>query len=74
MIGIKSPNTYTVEWQELVTYKLEVEADSIEEAIEEAEMQVDHDNNLIDADYWDGSRIIEEIKEGEIEEDPDRDR
>ena len=51
MIGIKSPNTYTVEWKELVTYKLEVEADSIEEAIEEAEMQVDHDNNLIDADY-----------------------
>ena len=74
MIGIKSPNTYTVEWKELVTYKLEVEADSIEEAIEEAEMQLDHDNNLIDADYWDGSRIIEEIKEGEIEEDPDRDR
>jgi len=74
MIGIKSPNTYTVEWKELVTYKIEVEADSIEEAIEESEMQVDHDNNLIDADYWDGSRIIEEIKEGEIEEDPDRDR
>ena len=74
MIGIKAPNTYTVEWKELVTYKLEVEADSIEEAIEEAEMQVDHDNNLIEADYWDGSRIIEEIKEGEIEEDPDRDR
>ena len=36
MIGIKSPNTYAVEWQELVTYKIEVKADSIEEAQEEA--------------------------------------
>lgn len=74
MIGIKSPNTYTVEWKELVTYKIEVEADSIEEAEDEAYHNYSYENDSIDVDHWDGSTRVEIIKEGEIEEDPDRDR
>ena len=74
LIGIKSPNTYTVEWKELVTYKIEVEADSIEEAEDEAYHNYSYENDLIDVDHWDGSTKVEIIKEGEIEEDPDRDR
>tara|TARA_R110002124_G_scaffold27879_1_gene99271 strand:- start:111 stop:335 length:225 start_codon:yes stop_codon:yes gene_type:complete len=74
MKGIKSPNTYTVEWKELVTYKIEVEADTIEEAEDEAYHNYSYENDLIDVDHWDGSTRVEIIKEGEIEEDPDRDR
>ena len=67
---IKTPNTYRVKWQELVTYEIEVEADDEDEAMEFAQCDYGSDNE-VDCSYWDGSMQITLEKEGEVEEDPD---
>ena len=67
---IKAPNTYKVKWQDLITYEVEVEADSEEEAMDLAQRDYNSDNE-VDCLYWDGSMQITLEKEGEVEEDPD---
>jgi hypothetical protein len=66
----KAPNTYTVRWQELVTYEVEVEAYDKDEAMELAQFDYGHENE-VNCNYWDGSMNIILEKEGEVEEDPD---
>jgi len=66
----KAPNTYTVRWQELVTYEVEVVAHEEDEAMELAQCDYGSDNE-VDCSYWDGSMQITLEKEGEVEEDPD---
>jgi hypothetical protein len=66
----KAPNTYTVRWQELVTYEVEVEAYEEDEAMDAAQSDYGSDNE-VDCSYWDGSMQIILEKEGEVEEDPD---
>jgi hypothetical protein len=65
----KAPNTYTVRWQELVTYEVEVKAHEEDEAHSLA--LKGHDEEIVDCDYWEGSLQVILEEEGEVEEDPD---
>ena len=66
----KAPNKYIVKWQELVTYEVEVEAYDEDEAMDLAQCDYGHDNE-VDCSYWDGSMQINLVLVGEVEEDPD---
>ena len=66
----KAPNKYIVQWQEIVTYEVEVEAYDEDEAHELA-LKGNAGEDIVDCDYWDGSLQITLEEEGEVEEDPD---
>lgn len=54
--------TYVVEWQEIVTYSVEVEAPNESEAQDIAQQNYSYDNE-VDSSYWDGSMHIEEVQQ-----------
>ena len=66
----KAPNKYIVKWQELVTYEVEVEAYDEDEAMDLAQCDYGHDNE-VDCSYCDGSMQINLVLVGEVEEEPD---
>ena len=51
---------YIVQWQEIVTYEVEVEAESEEDAQDLAQSDYGYENE-VDSDYWDGSMKIEKV-------------
>ena len=55
-------NTYVVEWQEIVTYSVEVEAESEEEAQYLAQEDYGYDNE-VHSNYYDGSIHIERVQD-----------
>jgi hypothetical protein len=55
-------NTYVVEWQEIVTYSVEVEAESEEEAQYLAQEDYGCDNE-VHSNYYDGSIHIERVQD-----------
>ena len=54
--------TYVVEWQEIVTYSVEVEAPNESEAQDIAQQDYGCDNEVASS-YWDGSMHIEEVQQ-----------
>ena len=55
-------NTYVVEWQEIVTYSVEVEAESEEEAQDLAQDDYGYDNE-VHSNYYEGSMHIERVQD-----------
>ena len=55
-------NTYVVEWQEIVTYSVEVEAKDEFEAQDLAQDDYGYDDE-IDCSYYDGSMHIERVQD-----------
>ena len=51
---------YIVQWQEIVTYEVEVEAQDKDEAKDLSQQNYGH-NNEVDCDYWEGSMHIKQI-------------
>ena len=65
----KESNIYTVQWRELVTYEVEVQADNENEAQDLAQENYGPDNE-VDCDYWDGSMQVILEQEGQVDIDP----
>ena len=51
---------YKVEWQELVTYSVEVDAGDREEAIDVAQCDYGHDDE-VKCNYYDGTMKVERL-------------
>ena len=55
-------NTYVVEWQEIVTYSVEVEAQDELEAQDLAQDHYGYDNE-VHSNYYEGSMHIERVQD-----------
>ena len=54
---------YKVEWKELVTYSVEVEAGDRYEAIDVAQCDYGHDDE-VNCNYYDGTMKVERLDDG----------
>ena len=65
----KESNIYTVQWREIVTFEVEVQADNEDEAKDIA-TDIYCYKDAVDCEYWDGSMQVILEQEGQIDIDP----